>query len=139
LDQAPPVLFFARIARFAVGHEDALLSEDIGPRLSRTRSAGRRPIFRLFQSKRIFAVDPKTRTVACHWTSIEGLRSPYIKGTLSPHDSLVFSCLPFTVQKNRTRMRRNTARYARFEPIEEPLRLLNFLPPYCLKLHPILR
>jgi hypothetical protein len=36
-------LFFARIARFAVGHDDALLSEDIGPRLSRTRSAGQRP------------------------------------------------------------------------------------------------
>src|SRR5262249_31299881 len=41
LDPASPVLFFARIARFAVGHEGALLSEDIRPRLSRTRLAGR--------------------------------------------------------------------------------------------------
>jgi hypothetical protein len=40
-------LLFARIARFAVGHDDALLSEDIGPRLSRTRSAGQRQIVQM--------------------------------------------------------------------------------------------
>jgi hypothetical protein len=39
-DQASPMLLFVRIARFAVGHDDALLSEDIAPLLSRTRSAG---------------------------------------------------------------------------------------------------